>query len=63
MIFFFFQLTTVSAVVEDAGSTAAPSEKRQRGCHQSVDYAALPWRQCEATGCRLDKHIKCLFSD
>lgn len=51
LIFFFFQLTTISAI-EDTGSTAAPSEKRQRWRHQPVDDAALPWTQCKAAGCR-----------
>lgn len=52
---FVFQLTTVFAAVQDAGSAAAPGEERERRCHQPVDDAALPWSQRNATSCGGDK--------
>lgn len=59
---FSFQLTTIFAVVEDTCSTAAPGEERQRWRHQPVDYTALPWTQCKATGCRQEKKTdQCMF--
>ena len=48
----FCQLTTIFAIVEDTGSAAAPGEERQCRRHQPVDYTALPWTQCKATGCK-----------
>ncbi len=48
----FFKLTAILAIVEDTGSAAASSEERQRRCHQPVNYTALPWAECKATGCR-----------
>lgn len=49
--FGFFKLTTIFAIVEDTGGTAAPGKERQRWSHQPVDDAALPWTQCKTTGC------------
>lgn len=46
-----FQLTTVLAVVEDAGGTAAPGEEGQRRRHQPVHDAALPRSQSGTASC------------
>lgn len=67
LVFLDFQLTSIFAIAEDTGSTAAPGEERQRRCHQPVNYAAFQWTQCKATGCREEGQKKilnpCAFFD
>lgn len=52
ILIFAFQLTTVLAVVEDAGGAAAPGEEGQRRRHQPVHDAALPRSQSGTASCR-----------
>jgi len=56
-MFFLSKLTTIFAIFEDTGSTAAPGEEGQCWRHQPVDDAALPRTQCQATRCRLEERI------